>query len=80
MCIDVRELDRALEYAEQLVEIEPEVAAHHARLAGVLRRQGLRAQASAALERGARVDARDPEIKAERLHQHRNRMRSGGAA
>jgi curved DNA-binding protein CbpA len=80
ICVDVRELDKAREHAEQLVEIEPEVAAHHARLAGVLRRQGLRAQASAALERGARVDAKDPEIKAERLRQHRSRTRPGGAA
>jgi len=80
LCIDARELERAREYAEQLVEIEPDLAAHHALLAGVLRRQGLRAQASAALEKGARIDARDPEIKAERLRQHRSRMRSGGAA
>jgi curved DNA-binding protein CbpA len=80
LCIDTREIEKAREYAEQLVEIEPEVAAHHALLAGVLRRQGLHAQASAALERGARVDARDPEIKAERLRQHRSRTRPGGAA
>ncbi|HEX5067184.1 MAG TPA: DnaJ domain-containing protein [Myxococcota bacterium] len=80
LCIDARELEKAREYAEQLVEVEPEVAAHHALLAGVLRRQGLHAQASAALERGARVDARDPEIKAERLRQHRSRTRPGGAA
>jgi curved DNA-binding protein CbpA len=80
LCIDVRELEKAREYAEQLVEIEPEVAAHHAHLAGVLRRQGLRVQAAAALERGARVDAKDPEIKAERLQQHRSRTRPGGAA
>lgn len=80
VCLDVRELERAREYAEQLCEIEPEVAAHHARLAGVLRRQGLRAHASAALERGAHIDARDPDVKAERLHQHRSRVRSGGAA
>jgi curved DNA-binding protein CbpA len=80
LCIEVRELEKAREYAEQLVEIAPEVAAHHALVAGVLRQQGLRAQASAALERGAQIDAKDPEIKAERLRQHRSRTRSGGAA
>jgi curved DNA-binding protein CbpA len=80
LCMDARELEKAREYAEQLVEIAPEVAAHHALVAGVLRQQGLRAQASAALERGAQIDARDPEIKAERLRQHRSRTRPGGAA
>ncbi|HVN37907.1 MAG TPA: DnaJ domain-containing protein [Myxococcota bacterium] len=80
LSIEVRELEKAREYAEQLVEIAPDVAAHHARLAGVLRRQGKRAQASAALENGARIDAKDPEIKAERLNLHRSRARSGGAA
>jgi curved DNA-binding protein CbpA len=80
VCIDVRELEKAHEYAEQLCEIEPEVAAHHARLAGVLRRQGLREKASVALERGAAIDERDPDVKAERLQQRSQRMRSGGAA
>ena len=80
LAIEVRELEKAHEYAEQLVEIAPDVAAHHARLARVLRRQGKRAQASAALDRGVRVDAKDPEVKAERLNMHRSRARSGGAA
>ena len=80
LCADAREFEKAREYAEQLIEIEPEVAAHHALVARVWRQQGLRAQASAALERGARIDARDPEIKAERLRQHRSRTRPGGAA
>ncbi|HXK21778.1 MAG TPA: DnaJ domain-containing protein [Myxococcota bacterium] len=80
LCLDLGELEKAREYAEQLVEVAPDVAAHHARLSKVLRRQGLRAQASAALDRGARVDAKDPEVKAERLNLHRIRTRPGGAA
>jgi tetratricopeptide (TPR) repeat protein len=80
LCIEARELERAREYAEQLCEIEPEVAAHLARLAGVLRRQGKREQASLALERAAKLDGRDPDVKAERLQQTRSRLRPGGTA
>ncbi len=67
VCLDQNELERAREYAEQLCELEPDVAAHHARLAGVLRRQGLREKASSALERGVAIDKKDPDVKAERL-------------
>jgi curved DNA-binding protein CbpA len=80
LCVDLRELEKAREYAEQLVEIEPEVAAHLAKLAGVLRRQGVREKAAMALERAAKLDARDPDVKAERLQQTRSRLRPGGTA
>jgi tetratricopeptide (TPR) repeat protein len=67
LCIEVNELERAREYAEQLCELEPDVAAHHARLAGVLRRQGLREKARGAMERGYAIDPKHPDVKAERL-------------
>jgi tetratricopeptide (TPR) repeat protein len=67
VCLDLNELERAREYAEQLCELEPQVAGHHARLAGVLRRQGLRQRATGALERGHAIDPKDPDVKAERL-------------
>jgi curved DNA-binding protein CbpA len=78
LCVELQQLPRALEYAEQLCELEPEVAGHHARLAGVLRRQGFRARASAVLERGHAIDSRDPDVKGERLLQHRERTRQFG--
>jgi curved DNA-binding protein CbpA len=67
VCLDLNERERAREYAEQLCELEPQVAGHHARLAGVLRRQGLRQRATSVLERGHAIDPKDPDVKAERL-------------
>jgi curved DNA-binding protein CbpA len=82
VCLEVNELERAREYAEQLCELEPDVAGHHARLAGVLRRQGLREKAARVAERGYAIDPKDPDVKAERLHLRRgmHARKPGGTA
>jgi curved DNA-binding protein CbpA len=82
VCLDQDELERARDYAEQICELEPDVAGHHARLAGVLRRQGLRERSSSALQRGYAIDPKDPDVKAERLLLRRgmHARQAGGTA
>lgn len=65
LALETQELEKAREYAEAACELEPGVAAHLARLSRVLRRQGHATDASEALERGAALDPRDPEVLSE---------------
>ena len=78
ICIDVRDLARAQDYATQLCELEPDSAVHHARLAGVLRRRGQRQHALAALEKARKIDPQHPDVKAEQLEQRRGLLRQPG--
>jgi curved DNA-binding protein CbpA len=68
LALELGEVERALEAAETAAEIEPEVAAHHAVLARALRRLGRNAEAVRALQRAEKLDARHPEVRAERSH------------
>ncbi|MDH3519970.1 MAG: DnaJ domain-containing protein [Myxococcales bacterium] len=67
LALELGELDRAREYAETLVEIEPKVALHHVLLSRALRRSGRTVEAQQALDRAASIDPQAPEVKAERL-------------
>jgi curved DNA-binding protein CbpA len=78
ICIDVRDLKQAEDYASRLCELEPESAVHHARLAGVLRRRGQRQGASVALDKARKIDPQHPDVKAEQLEQRRGLLRQPG--
>jgi curved DNA-binding protein CbpA len=67
LALQLGEVERALEYAETVVEIEPDSAAHHILHARALRRLGRRSEAQRALDQAARLDPNAPEVKAERL-------------
>jgi curved DNA-binding protein CbpA len=77
ICIDTRELGRAADYMQQLCELE-ETAAHHARLAGLLRKSGQRQRAALALERARALDPKHPDVKAEQLELRRGQLRQPG--
>jgi curved DNA-binding protein CbpA len=78
ICLSVRDLAHAQDYATQLCELEPESAVNHARLAGVLRRRGQRQNALAALEKARKIDPQHPDVKAEQLEQRRGLLRQPG--
>ena len=69
LALDEKELEKALEYAETLRDIEPDVPLHHVLAARALRRLGRKKDARDALERGANLNASDPAVMAERLQQ-----------
>lgn len=77
VAIEVGELEKGLEYAENACELEPERAAHHALVARAERRLGRPAQAAAALNRGVKLDATDPEVVAEGRQLRRRALRGG---
>jgi tetratricopeptide (TPR) repeat protein len=70
LSLELGELARAREYAENVCEIEPDVAGHQVLLCRILRRSGRKQEALQALERAASLDSKDPEAKAERLKLH----------
>jgi tetratricopeptide (TPR) repeat protein len=69
------DLEKAREYAERMVELEPEVARYQLVLARVMRRSGLRQKAKKILERARMLDPSDPDIQEElrRLRQRPGR-------
>lgn len=74
LCLELRELDKAREYAETLCEVEPDEAAQHVLLSKVLRTQGLRDRAREALDRAVKLEPNHPDVTAE-LSQSRRRGR-----
>jgi len=73
------DLERAREYAERAVELEPEGAVYLLTLSKVLRRLGLREKASSVAQTARKLDPSNPEIQQElrRLRQRPGRS-SGG--
>jgi curved DNA-binding protein CbpA len=69
LCLELEHLDRAREYAETLCEVEPEVAANHALLARVLRRQGIPERARKVLDRAVQLDPKHPDVLEEQKQQ-----------
>jgi tetratricopeptide (TPR) repeat protein len=81
LALEVKELDRAREYAEAACEMSPEVGGYHRTLSRVYRAQGLRDRAKAELEEVVRLDPQDSEARDElRSLQRRGHQatRSGG--
>ncbi len=75
LAIELKEFEKGLEYADNLCDLDPDVAMHHALRARALRRMGKKKEARDALERGASLDASDAAVMAERLQQ---RSMTGG--
>jgi len=75
IALEMKQLDKALEYAENLCDLDPEVPLHQILAARALRRLGRKKEARQALERGANLNASDSAVMAERLQQ---RSMSGG--
>jgi curved DNA-binding protein CbpA len=71
IALETKELDKALEYAENLCDLDPSVPLHQILAARALRRLGRKSEARQALERGAELNASDPAVMAERLQQRR---------
>lgn len=81
LALEVKEFDRAREYAEAACEMGPEVGGYHRTLSRVYRAQGLRDRAKAELEEVIRLDPQDSEARDElRSLQRRGRQatRRGG--
>jgi tetratricopeptide (TPR) repeat protein len=76
LALEVKELDRAREYAEAACEISSEVGGYHRTLSRVYRAQGLRDKAKAELEELLRLDPQDSEARDEL----RSLRRRGGQA
>jgi curved DNA-binding protein CbpA len=81
LALEVKEYDRACEYAEAACEMSPEVGGYHHTLSRVYRAQGMRDRAKAELEEVIRLDPQDSEARDElRSLRGRGRQatRSGG--
>ena len=78
LCLEIRELDRALEYAEIATEVCPEVGDYHRTLGLVYRAQGLREKATAALNEAIRLDPEDARASEQLTSMRRGRARIGG--
>lgn len=80
LALEVKELDRAREYAEAACEAGPEVGGYRRTLGRVYRAQGLREQAKAALEEALRLDPKDSEAREDlrSLQTRRGRARDTG--
>ena len=74
LCLELREFDKAREYADTLCDVEPGEASSHVLRARVLRCQGLREKAREALDRATELDPNHPDVAAE-LAQLRKRGR-----
>jgi len=74
LAIQVDEIERAREFAETAIEVEPDSAVNHALLARALRRLGRYPEAERALDKAAHLDPNAPEVRAERLRANQ-RMR-----
>ena len=73
LALELRELDRALEYAEAACELRPESAAMQLTLGRVLLKSGLREKAKKVLTAVAKLDPEDREVKAELLQMQLSR-------
>jgi len=80
LALDLKELERATEYAEAACELRPECIEKRLTLARVLRANGRRERAKSALEEAARIDPTNREVQAEleRLRRPRRSAKSGG--
>ncbi len=65
LALDLKDPERAREYAEAACEFGPETAAHFATLCRVLRRTGLKDRAHQALDTARKLDPEDPQVVAE---------------
>jgi tetratricopeptide (TPR) repeat protein len=63
--LEVEDFERAVEYAEGLCGLEPDVAGHQLLLAQALRREGRRERAREVLERARQIDPGDARIQQE---------------
>ena len=79
VALEIENLERAREYAERACELAPEVAAYHLTRGRVLRGQGLREKARAALEKAIELDPGDSKARTELKRLRRQPgPRSGG--
>jgi tetratricopeptide (TPR) repeat protein len=73
LALDLRELDRAQEYAEAACELCPDSVGMQLTLGRVLLKSGLREKAKKVLTAAAKLDSEDQEVKAELLQLQRSR-------
>jgi curved DNA-binding protein CbpA len=73
LALDLAELDKAIEYAENACELEPEEVRHALTLHRVHLRLGNKAKAAAELARAAKLDPDDAEVKAAQRDMRRSR-------
>jgi tetratricopeptide (TPR) repeat protein len=80
LALNIRELERATEYAEAACELCPESAEKRLTLARVLCANGLREKAKPVLEEAARLDPKNEEVRAEiqKLRRPRRSAKGGG--
>ncbi|HEX9814804.1 MAG TPA: J domain-containing protein [Myxococcota bacterium] len=80
LALDIRELERATEYAGAACELCPESAEMRLTLARVLRADGLREKAKSALTEAARLDPKNEDVQAElqELRRPRRSAKGGG--
>jgi tetratricopeptide (TPR) repeat protein len=73
LALDLKELDKAIEYAENACELEPEDVGHALVLHRVHGRLGNKKEAAAELARAAKLDPNDAEVKAAQREMRRGR-------
>jgi tetratricopeptide (TPR) repeat protein len=80
LALDIRELERATEYAEAACELSPESTEKRLTLARVLRAGGMREKAKSVLKEAAQFDPENEEVKAEmvKLRRPRRSAKGGG--
>jgi tetratricopeptide (TPR) repeat protein len=80
LALDIRELERATEYAETACELCPESAEKRLTLARVHRANGMREKAKSVLTEAARFDPKNEEVQAElqKLRRPRRSANGGG--
>jgi curved DNA-binding protein CbpA len=78
LCLEIRELDRALEYAEIATQVCPEVGDYHRTLGMVFRAQGLREKAKAALKEAIRLDPEDARASEQLASLREGKRKTGG--
>ncbi len=80
LALDIRELERATEYAEAACELCPESAEKRLTLARILCANGLREKAKSVLTEAARFDPKNEEVQAEiqKLRRPRRSAKAGG--
>jgi tetratricopeptide (TPR) repeat protein len=80
LALNIRELERATEYAEAACELCPESAEKRLTLARVLCANGMREKAKTVLEEAARLDPKNEEVRAEiqKLRRPRRSAKGGG--
>jgi len=80
LALDLRELERATEYAEAACELSPESAAKRLTLARVFNANGMRERALSVLTEAARLEPKNEEVQAEiqKLRRPRRSAKGGG--